>query len=93
MLLTIGFGVVRCRNHEYMNPEWEDPHDWSQGKESLQICPKCERTARPEYLRLVNSIFDPKHFRVCKDFKSIKLILRHFHDFFPLEFSFLKKCE
>lgn len=71
VLVTIIFGVARCRNREYMNPEWIDPHDWSLGKESLQICPKCERTARPEYLRLINSIFNPSQFRVCQPPKFI----------------------
>lgn len=55
-----------------MNPEWVDPHDWTVQKDPLQkLCPKsepckpCEITAKSEYLRLVNSLFNSNEFRVC----------------------------
>lgn len=84
---TIGFVVVSCRDHKYLDPQWIDPHDWSKNRDPLdELCPKteackpCEKTARSEYLRLVNTIFDPSEFRVCKFF-SLKQI--------QLQFDFL----
>lgn len=69
--MTIGFTAVTCRNKEYLNPDWVDPHDWSVDKDPLdnlcpqtQACKPCENSAKPEYLRLVNSLFNPKEFRV-----------------------------
>lgn len=72
VFLTIGFVVVvRGRSDGFLDPEWIDPHDWSGNKESfreacakIESCKPCEETARPEYLRLVNSIFNPNQFRV-----------------------------
>lgn len=71
--MTIGFVVVKSNSKQYMNPEWVDPHDWSIDRDPLhKLCPQteackpCENTAKGEYLRLVNSLFDPKEFRVSK---------------------------
>lgn len=70
---TIGFVVVAGRNPKYLDPDWKDPHGWSAETDPLaKICPQtdackpCDQTVRPEYLRLVNTIFDPSAFRVCK---------------------------
>lgn len=54
-----------------MDPNWVDPHAWSNDEDPLsQLCPKseqckpCDNKAKPEYLRLVNFLFDPDAFRV-----------------------------
>ena len=62
--------AVRCRNSEYLNPEWVDPHDWTVDKDPLdKLCPQaakpCESSVKSEYLRLVNTLFKPNEFRVC----------------------------
>ncbi|XP_055304634.1 uncharacterized protein LOC129569618 [Sitodiplosis mosellana] len=69
LLMTIAT-AVRCRNTEYLNPEWVDPHDWTVEKDPLnKLCPQtqtgkpCENSAKSEYLRLVNSLFNPSEFR------------------------------
>lgn len=71
VFLLIGGTIVRCRNNEYLNPDWVDPHDWKGDRDPLQqLCPQtqkcepCEHTAKSEYLRLVNSFFDENKFRV-----------------------------
>lgn len=68
--MTISFVLVKSHN-QYMNPEWEDPHDWSADRDPLhKMCPQnspckpCENTVKTEYMRLVNSLFDPNEFRV-----------------------------
>ncbi|XP_031636671.1 uncharacterized protein LOC116349398 [Contarinia nasturtii] len=70
VLFCISATVVRSRNNEYLNPEWVDPHDWTKDKDPLQklcphseLCKPCENTVKSEYLRLVNSLFNPNEFR------------------------------
>lgn len=79
-----------------MNPEWIDPHDWTVDKDPLkQLCPQtetckpCTNTAKSEYLRLVNSLFNPNEFRVCKLFDAffIGFTLKRFAFFFRGIFS------
>lgn len=74
VLFWIGATVVRSHKNEYLNPEWVDPHDWTKDKDPLQklcpqsdLCKPCEKTFKSEYLRLVNSLFNPSEFRV-RDF-------------------------
>lgn len=71
VFLSIGCTIARCRNSEYLNPDWIDPHDWTGDRDPLQqLCPKtqncepCEHSAKSEYLRLVNSFFNLNEFRV-----------------------------
>lgn len=86
VVLFVCFVVVRCRNHEYLNPEWVDPHDWSADKDSLrrlcseaQPCKPCEKTAKNEYSRLVQSIFNPQLFRVRFNYLISQYIERIFY--------------
>lgn len=58
-----------------MDPDWVDPHAWSNDENPLsKLCPKsepckqCENKANPEYLRLVNTLFDPDAYRVSVSF-------------------------
>lgn len=72
VFLSIGCTAVRCRNNEYLNPDWVDPHDWKSDQDPLQqLCPQTqphEHSAKSEYLRLVNSFFNPDEFRVRSSF-------------------------
>lgn len=68
------FVAVSCYDKRYLDPEWEDPHDWSKDSDPLDnLCPQndncepCEKNAKFEYKRLVKTIFDPTQFRVCID--------------------------
>lgn len=63
-----------CTANDYMNPEWIDPHAWSDDGDPLtKLCPKsepckpCGKDIKPEYLRLVNSLFNPDEFRVSSE--------------------------
>lgn len=72
VVLTIGLcTAVRCRNKEFLNPEWIDPHDWTTAKDSIPNCEPqsteskpCEPSVKSEYFRLVNSLFNPNEFQV-----------------------------
>lgn len=66
--------LASCLANDYMNPEWVDPHAWSNEKNPLsQLCPNavpcqpCEQSATNEYIRLVKVLFDRKEFRVSNE--------------------------
>lgn len=87
--MAIGLPAVRCRNNEYLNPEWVDPHDWTIDRDPLdklcpqtQACKPCENTAKSEYLRLVNSLFNPSEFRVSCTVQTSDPFSIDFKDFF-----------
>lgn len=74
--------LASCLANEYMNPEWIDPHAWSNDKNPLShLCPNavpcqpCEQPAINEYFRLVNTLFDPKKFRVSNGIALFQFIL------------------
>lgn len=71
VILSCVLSISTCVENEYLNPEWIDPHAWSNDQDPLsKLCPKsepcktCEKDAKTEYLRLVNTLFDPSQFRV-----------------------------
>lgn len=75
--VVVWYFSFECAADDYMNPEWVDPHSWSTDKDPLaQLCPQsepckpCEKDARPEYLRLVNTLFNPNEFRVREKLSS-----------------------
>lgn len=75
VLFTIVFTVVRCRNREYLNPEWIDPHDREpvhKLRPQADLCEPCDNAAKSEYLRLVNTIFNPNEFRVSVIYFLVK---------------------
>lgn len=87
--------MVRCRNKEFLDPEWVDPHDWTTAKDSIQNCGSqsteskpCEHSVKSEYFRLVNSLFNPSEFQVrVIVVENVLNVLKHSYPFKCIEIN------
>lgn len=71
-----------CSADANLDPSWIDPHAWStEAPELMKLnprctpCQACDQSAKAEYFRLVQSLFNPDEFRVSNIYGQCTLIL------------------